>query len=598
MTVESLLDLAKTIGAFILLVLVILVAWLVVSPIAYALRFCLIALRLPSGMNRLAAWLITVTPAHMWQLGASLLTVESRGSSGELRLVIDNRLATLERAIGDFSDATRKAAASLVGLGSSRGPSGLAHQVSSLRADIESLGNGESSYDISEEDLAATAEEKTSRSTRLFLSFAAIAIVVINGGLLSEAFRSWGMTATIAGFVKVYIGFAVMYVVIEILVGLLLHISVVSRNYPFAVLVTLASLALVGFEIYVMDQIGLGRFDTVAATGVSAFEQHAFGLIGLALGIVNCGVGYFLHQFHHRVTHLSSRRSVVRDAAAWNRLLVDLPERLDSIRNNISGAQGSLDTYLISVGGHSDALGSSVDAVSQQREAVLVALREADVRNWPQWTGADTGDAVVNQWLSVAAALGTLVLGYLLSRALANEVQSVFPSSSEALIWGGSIGATMALYLAGFAFLSQIQLLELPGARTVPLRRSGDFERILTAIGILAAVIAIWGFSIYAHGWRGIPAGALITLLAAAMVALGALWDRFVKGIFGGGIALTQFLLSVLMLLGGAALHVIGWLLIAIGKVVMGLLGFVAFPLDWILQQLEKRRASRQPVCA
>jgi hypothetical protein len=597
MTTDSILQLAKTVGAFILLVLVVLVAWVIVSPIAYGLRFVLYALGLPEGLTRFAAWLRTLTPVRLWNMGWSLLPAEIQRPGGELRLVVDNRLASLQRSIRSFADSTRKASTALVGLGSSTGPAGLAEQVRSLREDIEKLGGDESPYDIDDSFIAATAEEMSAKSTRRVLLALSVIIILFNGAVLSEAFRNWGMTSSLLGIVQLYVAMALAYVVIEILIGLLLRIFVASSNYVLATVMVLVALAAIGFEIYVTDQIGLSRYDTVSQLDVSLIEQHAFGLFGFILATVNCGIGYTVHQQGEIITRWKARQRIVRDAGQWNGLLVSLPERLDKIRNHIGGAQGSLDNYLVSVGGHSDAFTGAVDTVSRDREAVITALRDADMNAWPQWIGSDEGDRSTSYWLSVGIAVLTIALGVAFVISFASQVQDAFPRGSDALITAGTIGSAIVLYLAGFLFLSKIQLIETPDRRTAPLRVS-EVEKVVAGVGIVAATLAVWGFSIYAHGWSGVPVGALNSLLAAGMVALGTQWDRFWRGVFGGSIGIIDLLLASLMLLGGIVVHIIGWLLIALGKILLFVLGFIGLPTELILKYLEERKRRAQPVQA
>lgn len=597
MTTDSILELAKTVGAFILLVLVLLLAWVIVSPIAYGLRFVLYALGLPEGLTRFAAWLRTLTPARLWNMGWSLLPVEIQRAGGELRLVVDNRLTSLERSIRSFADSTRKASTALVGLGSSTGPAGLAQQVRSLREDIEKLGGDESSYEIDDSFIAATAEEMSARSTKRILLILSVVIILFNGAVLSEAFRNWGMTASLMGVIQLYLAMALAYVVIEIVIGLLLRIFVASRNYVLAAVMVLVAIAAIAFEIYVTDQIGLARYDTVSDLDVSLIERHAFGLFGFILATVNCGIGYTVHQQGEILTRWRARQRIVRDASQWNGLLVSLPERLDKIRNHIGGAQGSLDNYLVSVGGHSDAFAGAVDTVSRDREAVIAALRNADMRRWPEWIGSDEGDRSTSYWLSIGIALLTIGLGVAFVISFGSQVQDAFPRGSEALIIAGTIGGAIVLYLAGFLFLSRIQLIETPDNRTAPLRVS-EVEKVVAAVGIVAATLAVWGFSIYAHGWSGVPVGALNSLLAAGMVAIGTQWDRFWRGLFGGAIGILNLLLASLILLGGIIVHIIGWLLIALGKILLFVLGFVGLPTELFLKHREERKNRAQPAQA
>jgi hypothetical protein len=597
MTVDSILQATKTVGAFILLLLVLLIAWVVVSPIAYALRLVLRMLGLPEALDHFATWLRTVTPVYMWGLGWSLLPVQTRNSGGELRLVVDQRLGTLQRAITSFADSTRHASDALVGLGSSTGPAGLAQQVGSLKADIEKLGADEMPYDIDDSFIAATAEEMSARSTRRILIFISLFIIAFNGAVLSEAFRNWGMNASLMGIIQLNIALAVAYVAVEMGVGVLLRVSVTARNWVFGTLMTLAALAAIAFEVYVTDQIGLGRYDVTSAADVSLIERHAFGLFGFILASVNCAIGYYIHEQGEILNRYAARQRIVRDAGQWNGFLASLPERLDKIRTHISRAQGSLDNYLVSVGGHSDSFTGAVDAVARDRETVRAALRDADMNDWPKWLDAAEGDRATNHWLAIGVAILTIGLGIAFEIAFGSQVQDTFPRGSDALIIAGTIGAALTQWLSGMLLYPGIQLLEAPGRQTAPLRMNNALK-IFAATGIVTTIVAIWGFSIYAHGWRGLPVAALNSLLAAGLVGLGTQWDRFWRGLFTGAVGVVDIILAVFFLLMGLLVQIVGWVLVAIGKAVLFLLGFLGLPTEKILEFIERRKQRAQTLPA
>jgi hypothetical protein len=586
---------ARTVGEYILLVIVLLLLWVVVSPIAYGLRYVLHMLGMPDGLARLAVWLRALTPVRLWNMGWTLLPVQPP-AGGELRLVVDQRLDALERSIGNFADSTRKACGVLAGLGSSTGPAGLAQQVVQLRQEIEKLGSDETPYDIDDALVAESAEEISARSTRRLLLIGGFIIVLINGGMLSEAFRNLGFNSRI-GPVSQNVLMAAGYVVVEIFIGILLRMAVAKKNRIGAAAITLTALAAITIEIYVTDQIGLGRYQSISAEGAWFFERHVFGLFGFMLGSVNLWIGYYHHEQGEVLHKWQARKRIVQDATAWNSLLLSLPERLDRIRNHVGGAQSSLDNYLVAMGGHSDSFSGAVDAVAADRGAVLEALRDANLPRWPQWIGSVDGDRRTSDLLSIGFALLTLALGGAFIVSFASEVSDAFPRGSEALIGAGTVGAAIALYLAGLHFFSKIQLLELPDRRTAPLRM-GEVEKAVAVVSIVAATIAVWGFSIYAHGWKGLPVGALNSLLAAGLVGLGSQWDRFWRGLFGGAVALLNLILAALFLAGGMLVQAGGWVLVAFGKLLLLVLGFMGLPTELVTDLVKRRKRHAQPLPA
>jgi hypothetical protein len=597
MGTDSILGAAKAVGAFILLIIALLVAWAFVSPIAFVLRVVLQRLGAKNALDALVGWLKKLRPTQAWQIGWLLIPVREEQTGLELRLVIDRRLGSLERCIDAFVAKTREATNALLGLGSSKGPTGLAQQIAQLREGLENLGRDETPYDIGEADLAATKEEMSAGRSRWFMLCILVVIMLANGGLLSEVFREMGFSSTLFGFLKINTILAVLYVVIETGVGALLQISQSKRNFVLLIFTLFIAAAAIAFEVIIFDRIGASQLAGDGLDESWGVLRHYLGLFGFVLASVNCIAGYYYHHFADVVSGGRARQRIVKDAISWNNLLVDLPERLDEVRGSISATQAVLDDHFVSVGNRADSFSGAVDQVSLERQTVIAALRDANVSGWPQWLPGAAGDHAQSRWISVAMALLTAALGVLFAWSFSSQVHDVFPRGEMGLVVAGSIGAAVALYIFGFFILSKIELLEAPSNRTFPIRPA-DLERVLGAIILLAATAAIWGFSIYAHGLKGIAPGALNSMLAALLVIMGSQWERSLSGSLIAIVVPFRGVLAASFLIGWVVLQLLGWIMTTLGMAVFYVLHVLAFPTDFVVAHRERRSLSHAPNAA
>lgn len=578
---DSFIEIAKAVGAFILLVMVLLVAWLVVSPVAAAIRFVMSLLGAEEALDRFIAWLKVFTPFRLWNLGWSVFPSRTTALGSELRIVIDNRLNALQRSMSDFEKSTRGAVGSLLGLGASRGPSGISQQMSDLGAKIDALGAEETPYEIDEQEFAATRDEIAARRGRWLTGIILIIIAIANGNLLALVFRDMGWTGTILGYFQISAILAVIYVVVEAASGLFLQPAVAAKKYAVAVIPAMVAIVAVAFEVIVFEDIGAGQSSTGVLDQSSPLVLRYMGLFGFVLGTINCIAGYYLHHQEDILNGLRAKRKIRKDATAWNALLIELPQRIDSIRDNVSQAQAVIDGHLGAIGGRSDAFSSAVSQVSNDRDAILTALNGADVRNWPQWIGSDEGDRLQSTLLSIGLALLTIAVGCFFAASLASEISEAIPSAPAGLIIAGAIGGAVALYASGLFLLSKVQLIEHPHQLTIPLR-SAELEKFVSGAFVVIALVGVWGISILAHGWKGVVAGALNVVMAIALIALGTQWNRSLSGIFRTLDYLARIIAAVLYSVFALIVQVVGWVLVAVSKALFFVINFLSIPFDVI----------------
>lgn len=606
MSTDSVFDLVKMIGAYIALILILMVAWVVVSPIASALRFVLERMKFQETVATLIQWLLKLTPIGLWWAGWNLTAGFMPANGKELRLVVEDRLASLQRSQKAFADQLRNSSNMLQGLGGSDGPSGLAKEMRDLRDDVLKLGSDETPYDIADDYEDASANDIRARQAYVVISILGILVVGVNGVILSEAFRGLGFTQVLAGLMSVGLGLAVVYVIMEAGVGFLLHLSLSNESETggwalkvLAAILVLVALALILVEVSITNLIGasrMGNSDGVTASipNLLEFENLSFlGIMGFAIGTFNILAGFMYHVVSDQKTYFAARQRIVKDAKAWNDLLGSLPARLAKIASDVNKAQGAIGTYLDTLSGKGDSIAGAVEAVGKERQALTQALENADLRNWPQWIGSDQGDKLQSFWLSIGLALLTLIVGVVFSFTFGSEIDLAMAVAPDALVISGALGSAIAFYTVGYFFLSKIQLIEHPQNRTMPLQ-ARDLEKALILVGVVASILAVWGFSFYAHGWSGFAPGALNSFLAVILTLLGSQWDRFWRGLFSGGIALCSLLLALSAVAIGFVLHVFGWPILLTCKAILFALWFLALPLDYLLNVLDRRKSKTE----
>lgn len=541
----------------------------------------------------------------MWKIGWDLLADKMPAKASELRLVVDQRLSQLERSLADFRKQLREAAAMLYGLGAANGPSGLAQQMKEIREGIDRLHHDELPYEIEDDFVKATAAERSARIALYVLIAFSVIIVPLNGMLLSEAFRGMGMTQMLAGVIPVSTAFAIFYVALEFVIGLLTHLCLSKRSGKWPGVMTalawflvLVAFAIIAAEFSVTNLIGNSQssvgfeVSTMLVDQFSLEHVNIMGVFGFVIGSVNILAGFFAHYLSDELTELYARKRIVRDAESWNKLLTALPHKLGEITGEVNRAEDSLDSYLDSLGHKSESVTAAVDAVRREREAVDQALGRADLRNWPQWLGSDDGDAQQSFWSSIFIAGMSLVAATFFVWSFSSEIESGLITPSSGLAFAGAIGAAISFFVIGYFGFSKIQLLESASPRTVPVRKE-RIEEWAWIAAIALGTIAIWGFSFYARGWNGLAAGALNSFLAIALVWLGAQWDRFTNGFASGAIALLSLFFAAAFLIGSLLIHIIGWPMLTTGKIILLLLNFLAFPTDIILNLFSKHRVGQ-----
>ena len=600
MSTDSILDVVMVLGAYTALVLVLMVAWAIVSPVAFALRFVLGRMKFQQTTTSLIKWLVTVKPVGLWLAGWSLTAGFMPAKGQELRLVVEDRLASVQKSQKAFAEQLRSSSNMLQGLEGSDGPSGLAKEMRDLRDDILRLGNDETPYDIADGYEEASAKDLKVRQAYVVISILGVLVALVNGVILSEAFRGLGFTQVLAGVMSVGLGLAMIYVVMEAGVGFLLHLCLASESDTggwvlkvLGALLVLVALALVLVEVSITNLIGASRMGnpdgvTASLANLLALENLSFlGIMGFAIGTFNILAGFMYHVVSDQKAHFAARQEIVKDAKAWNDLLASLPTRLGKIANDLNRAQGAIGAYLDTVSSKGDSITGAVEAVGRERRSYTKALENADLRNWPQWIGTDEGDTLQNFWLSIGIALLTLIVGGVFVVTFGYEVDSAMAAAPAALAIGGALGSAVGFYALGFFFLSKVQLIEHPHNATMPLQ-TRDPEKILLLMVMISSVLAVWGFSFYAHGWSGFALGALNSFLAIILILQGSQWDRFLPGLLSAGIGLLTVFLALSAAIIGLVLHLFGWPILLTCNALLLALRFLALPLDYFLDVLDR----------
>lgn len=586
----QILDWVKTVGTLILLVLALIVLWLVVSPLAFAIRRVLQLL----GYERALQWsrqrLATVGPLKGWRAAFGLLGSGAASPEMQVRLIVDERLRALTRALQRTVRSVSKASLDLVGLGGTAGPGALTTDLQTLQRRIEEVAGlgGEIEEDI--------IRHYQGRSTATFMFFTCLALAVVfgvvNGTLLNLFFRDV-IAARVFGIPASY-PVSIIFIFAELGLGLATawFIQRESRLMQYVLVALIIAAAL--FEAIIFGIVSNG-FDL----DIALFDDHPWmkswmAILGVLLVSATATTGYMLHQTRHQIDEHKGALRLRRDVLMTNRFVGNLPSVWDSIRHKAQSAEASINSYLVAIGNKAGALKGAVDQIASDREAIVVALAAANIDDWRSWVEGEAGDRRSSGHVQIGLALLCGLLAAMFVWGFQTLLATSYPATPAWACWSLGLLTAGSFGALGLLTLGRVQTTETGKMRAYTLR-SEPWEYILGGItGGCAAAATLW-ISAAPASAPGFVFGLLLVAGGGGLAMCGYYLDQVLAGLVTTLRMIFSIALGAVAALLLLLLFLVGWPLWALAWLIFCLLSFLAWPTEKLIEHWQKRPAEHAP---
>ncbi|MDB5470306.1 MAG: hypothetical protein JWR84_1866 [Caulobacter sp.] len=585
--IETLIWLCKVLLLSVGVVLCGLLVWLVLSPVGAGVKWVLEM----AGFKRLTAWLQAhlprANPLAWWRQVFETTTAGflADSNSKSVKLVVDERLGQLRRAMRSTVEATRKACQNLEGLGGVSGPAGVVAEVKELQRrteDVAKLGG-----EIPEDLVKDYQGRARAMSTMVMLVLFALAFAAVNGTLLNLFFRDvltirlYGVPASLL----VSIGFIVAEMALGFGIAYFFKAGMRPAGYLLVFVVGLAAL----FEAIIFGIVSYGFELDIPLLDDNPLLKLWMAPLGIIFVTATAVVGYIFHRTKDELDDVNGAARLRREINAVNRFVRGLPGRWDGIAGKARNAEGAIGSFVDALGNKAGALKGAIDAVRTEREAMTRALVEAKVDDWREWLEGSGGDVRLATGQNVLIAAGTVGVGYgfvrTLFRVFADSAIASWPTS---VLLGLAIAFGLAFFLLGWYGFQRIQLVETDKARVYPLR-SAPAETwvfgtllMLVSVGVVAVVVQ-------ALGVRGVPQAAILLACGAILAVAGYNMDRVAMGAGYLARLVLGGLLSVLAFLAAVVVQVLGWPFWFLLHLIFVIVSIIAAPFEKLLEWWRKR---------
>lgn len=577
-----LLQLLKLAGSLLLVTVAALLVWAAASPFSYALLRVAERLRLPEAYAWLLRSLRALSPLEAW--GAGYGAIPPIASSGpEVKVIIDERLASLREAMRRNVDAMKAGSSSVLALGGSKGPGAVAKDIRALQDRVEEL--ADLGGEIPEGIVGDYQARAKSVFSAIILVLVLVAACLINGVLLNEFFKDL-IVGRLAGIRLSYF-VAVVFILIEFGLGYLAYDNREHRLAKgfFFVAIGLAALVeaiIFGFMSYSFD------FDVPLLDDYPAL-RFWMGIVGIIVVPVTAGLGYALHRTGDELLESRGARRLRKEIRTINQLVRDLPDHWEGIRRKADAATSSIASFQSALGGREGALAGAVEKISGERAAMEQALVDARVESWPQWADGQAGDGARKRMQQIGLGVITIIGFAVFAFAMETLLGRAFRNWNEAVLIATAVLTGAAFYVVGWLSFERAQLL---GERVYPLR-AGTRETAIAAISALAATLAILIAGWRVGGTSGIAYALLLIAGGGVLAVLGYFLDDALRGLSIAGRLLVALALGLAAFLAAAVAHLLGWPFLAILGGTWLLLTLIAWPLELVVHRWNARRTEQ-----
>ncbi len=583
-----LLDAAWTVAAFILLSLVVIVAWLVISVPAYAIKLAALALRYDRMLEWVRTRLLGIRPLDAWRAGYGLMSGAKVGSEQSVRLIVDERLKILNRTLRQTVQSVSKASLDMVGLGGTTGPNAFATDLRTLQEKIEEVSalGGEI-----EEDMIRHYQ---GRSTATFMFYTCLVLAVafgaVNGTLLNLFFQGV-IEARVFGIPASY-PVSVIFIFAELGLGLATAWFVQRQSTVMQyVLITLIVAAAL-FEAIIFGIVSNG-FDLE----IALFDDHPWmkswmAILGVLLVSATATTGYMLHQTRHQIDEHKGALRLRRDVIMTNSFVRSLPTIWDSIRHKAQSAEASINSYLMAIGNKAGALKGAVDQIATERETIVQALAAANVDDWRNWLDGEAGDRRHHGYIQIGLALLSVMLIAMFVWGFRIVLAMSYPATPPLAGWTGAVLTAAAFCAVGLLSLGRVQVSETGKYRVYALR-SEPWEYVVGGVAGLCAILAVLWASAATATAPGIAFGLLLVAGGGGLAMCGYYLDQVAAGLVTTIRAFFSFVLGTLAAVLLLLLIVLGWPFWALAWLLFFLLSILAWPAEKLVEYYQARRAAR-----
>ena len=513
--------------------------------------------------------------------------IEANNDRQYVRVAVDESHKRLAAALGGTEAAMARAVADVRGLSGVSGPDTLLAKIHALeeRTKLVDAISVEIDGEI-EEKYAARAKARTALA---FIIVFALAFATVNGGLLSQFFKSV-IAVRIVG-IPVSLLFSIVVVIVEMALGFLLTLSKGPVRWLLVSMIVVAAL----FEAVVLGIVSNGFDLDMPLIDTYPVLKLWMAPLGLMLVTATSVTGYWLHEKLDELAEYRAAGRLKRELDEANAFVRDLPGIWQGIAQKAREAEHDIQSYLKALGGHDGQIAGAIQKISAEHAGLGETLRGAQVDDWPALVAGSTGDqrraAAQNIGLFLFTVLGGLMFASAVSLLAIGAIGGRLPAAA-----GVTFGAVVSLGFAATGHLAfqRLQLVEGSNGRAVALR-SGPLEYVVAAIIVVGCATGIVWASVVVLGRWGALLGILLVACGGLLAFAGYGLERAARGGMLIATILAAFVVAVASALLGLLRYVLLWALAATAWLIAAIISLLAAPVALVVKAV---RDSRHPTAA
>jgi hypothetical protein len=522
---------------------------------------------------------------------------------GTIRIILDRKHARLKRELTQIRATLDRRLQQITRASSARGGASLVDLLNGFKEDTDRA----LQFSDIEDNLV---EQTTARSKARFivgtLSFFALVITVVNGGLLYLFFDELyaGLTVPFLS-IPLALVLALLFPIAETAGGVGSELALDKSDSASTKLIIFSGIALIiialaSVEFMIFYELWDGLFKQLLSFERGGYAHKLVALMGPGLTAAQAVFGFGVARNMLRLKELGAVKSIKDHVVLAQRFVNGLEARYDRIEEAAARASQSIEEFVAQVKGRGEAEMPAVALLAEERTKFVEAVDAVNPTRWKRQVEPSAGDTdavTAYAWfLPIAVTLGIAVFAFVFAPAIAES--GLFPQNKGIAVWLAVAAAFAALVAGGALFDRATSAIEHDANwKDVLSPRDGAFKVVsIFVLGSLAVGI-VW-ICVAADGVVGFGQAAILVAIVAGLCWASSYIDLMLRGLAYVAAMATYgmiWLIRTALRLGWTALLLAAAGLIALALLLLHLL---AWPVTLVRSVSGRRDAASAPVAS